>query len=524
MSYLVTLVKVGLDRSTAEACGSPSSSAWAQKVARGRIALVWQRFRGLSDGTSPLVLATILLLAFAVYAPTLNDWFSGDDFWFLRSAQKYSFWEYARKAFDIRETGALSEFDRYRPVYPIVWWLQYAVFGLNAGWYHLVVVLLHVANTALVWLIARRLLGNGWAPAAAALIFALHPAYADAVAWLSGANRVFAMFPYLLSLFLFMQFVDGTGARKVICYCGALAGFLVAILMHSAGLTLVVILPGYYFLIARPSSPVFRVGTWLPFVPFLSIAMALVIAQIWVRDHLGAQDQFSIGWHQYSIYGDLLGRALFPVLPLGSGGVSKSLIDALEAAQGIASVVVLILAMFLMTRTRTLGLSIFVVGWLFLALFPDSTLRVFSLTSGRMMYLASAALAIFFALSAMHLYRILPERAQRPAPRIVAAAAALLVVCAFALTMHHSDKYSESGERNEAFAKTLQRDVPDVPRGGVFYVVNAPPSITVFDDSRLDSLIELYFGDLEVRAVKPDDVDELEGSLQPLDRIYRYRP
>ncbi len=81
--------------------GSPQSS-WLTGLEA-----LWHRVL-----TSRLLLPAVLLIAFAVYAPTLNDWFSGDDFWFLRSSQTNSVAEYTRKAFDFRQTGSLPEFDR----------------------------------------------------------------------------------------------------------------------------------------------------------------------------------------------------------------------------------------------------------------------------------------------------------------------------------------------------------------------------------------------------------------------------
>ena len=164
---------------------------------------------GAQAGAQPLasllILALILFIGFAIYAQTLGQWFSGDDFWFLRSSQATPFWEYAGKAFDFRETGTLPELDRYRPLYPIAWRLQYEVFGLDALGYHSVLLGLHLASISVVWLIGRRLTTSEWGAGLVALIFAIHPAYADAVSWLSGGNRVFATLPYLLSLYLFMK-------------------------------------------------------------------------------------------------------------------------------------------------------------------------------------------------------------------------------------------------------------------------------------------------------------------------------
>ena len=57
--------------------------------------------------SSRWMLAVILVLTFAAYAPTLDDWFVGDDFWFLGSAQSEPLGDYTLRVFDYRETGSL---------------------------------------------------------------------------------------------------------------------------------------------------------------------------------------------------------------------------------------------------------------------------------------------------------------------------------------------------------------------------------------------------------------------------------
>ena len=118
-----------------------------------------------------LVLAAILLLTFAVYAPTLTDWFMRDDFLFLRAAQTASRpWVYIRDSFDFRSPGPPVDFTFYRPLYQASYLGFYKLFGLEAWPYHLLNVSVHLANAVLVWLIARKLTGRLLVAHAAALM------------------------------------------------------------------------------------------------------------------------------------------------------------------------------------------------------------------------------------------------------------------------------------------------------------------------------------------------------------------
>ncbi|MEX0785052.1 MAG: hypothetical protein WD939_00295, partial [Dehalococcoidia bacterium] len=255
-------------------------SAAGQPLSRTRPALRWEALF-----SSRLLLPAVLLLAFAVYAPTLNDYFAGDDIWFLHSADTISVGDYIQTSFDYRDTGSLPELNRYRPLYPVAWRLQYEVFGLHAFGYHAVLVALHLASVAVVWAIALRLTRRAWAAGLAALIFAVHPGYADAVTWLSGGNRVFATFPLLLCVLSFMKYLhdDTAKARNYVAACAA---FLAAVLLHPAAVGLAVILSAYAFLVARPPGDALRPGAWLPLAPFVLAAIALSSIHVWVRSHL----------------------------------------------------------------------------------------------------------------------------------------------------------------------------------------------------------------------------------------------
>jgi hypothetical protein len=466
------------------------------------------------------MLAAILLIAFAAYVPTLADWFSGDDFWFLRADQTNSVGHYVVKSFDFRETGTQSEFDRYRPLYPIAWRLQYAVFGLHAFYYHAVLLALHLGCTALVWLIARRLLAVPWAASLAALVFAIHPAYAGAVAWISGGNRLFVALPYLLSLLLFMQYADRDAGPRATRYWGAFVCFIAAVLFHSSAITLAVVFPAYMFLVAGEPRDAMRPRAWIPFVPYALVTGVSFGIQYWVRDHLGVETGFRFGFHQYANYAHYLGMTLVPFTSDNFANAEGSLINAL---QGLASLLMLGLTFALLARRPASRTAIFVVFWAYVSLLPDSTLVLGAF--GRVMYMPGASLAVFLVLGLLWLRDAAPARLRdagvRAAPYVLVFALGPAVVATYGRYV----TTSHDGGRNLRFAEELRVHAPAVPAGGTLYVAGAPSNVLIYgSDSRLADLVRLYLGDVQVRAATAESLPQGAASLSPDDRLFTYTP
>jgi hypothetical protein len=81
------------------------------------------------------------------------------------------------------------------------------LWGANPVGYHLTNLLLHLASSSLVLLIAREVLVDSWLPAAAAgLIFALHPVHVEPVIWITGRVDMISTFGYLLGIYGLLRF------------------------------------------------------------------------------------------------------------------------------------------------------------------------------------------------------------------------------------------------------------------------------------------------------------------------------
>ena len=101
--------------------------------------------------------------------------------------------------------------------HPLTWlshMLDCGLFGLNAGAHHSVNLLLHAANTVLLFGLLFRLT-NGLLPAAfVAALFAWCPLHVESVAWISERKDVLSMFFALLSLMAYVCYAQSVTGDK----------------------------------------------------------------------------------------------------------------------------------------------------------------------------------------------------------------------------------------------------------------------------------------------------------------------
>ena len=78
--------------------------------------------------------------------------------------------------------------------------MDHFVAGLNSAWFHAVNLIIHLAVSVLLFLLAMHLGCRPWLAVACALLFALHPATGEPVAWVSGRKDLLAALFSLLAL------------------------------------------------------------------------------------------------------------------------------------------------------------------------------------------------------------------------------------------------------------------------------------------------------------------------------------
>ncbi len=106
---------------------------------------------------------------------------------------------------------------------PLTWlslMLDYRLYGLYPGGYHLTNLLLHTANTLLLFLFLTRSTGALWRSAFVAALFALHPLHVEPVAWITARKDVLSTFFWMLTMTAYVSYAKHPGPRYYLAFAG----------------------------------------------------------------------------------------------------------------------------------------------------------------------------------------------------------------------------------------------------------------------------------------------------------------
>lgn len=127
----------------------------------------------------------------------------------------------------------------YRPLFMVLFTINYSLFGATAWAWHLINVLIHASVTLLLLITFREATSRQWTAFITATLFAVHPVHAESVAWLSGiTDPLMALF--LLPAFYFYLRHRKTGQKSKIAL--SLAFYLLALLGKETALALPLII------------------------------------------------------------------------------------------------------------------------------------------------------------------------------------------------------------------------------------------------------------------------------------------
>jgi len=148
------------------------------------------------DKSVYFAVAGLVVIAFACYANALANGFVFDDHGHVLSDKSF------RSLSNLPSLLVAS----YRPLRDITYVIDFAIWGERPLGFHLTSVLIHVANTLLVFALLLRITRKTLLASLAALIFAIHPIQPDAVTYISGRRDVLFSLFYLTSFHSYLTY------------------------------------------------------------------------------------------------------------------------------------------------------------------------------------------------------------------------------------------------------------------------------------------------------------------------------
>jgi tetratricopeptide (TPR) repeat protein len=122
--------------------------------------------------------------------------------------------------------------------HPLTWLslqLDATLFGPGPWGFHLTNVVLHAANTLLLYLALLRMTGAFWRSAAVAALFGLHPLHVESVAWVAERKDVLSGLFWMLALLAYARYAARPGLAR---YLPVLLAFMLGLLAKPMVVTL----------------------------------------------------------------------------------------------------------------------------------------------------------------------------------------------------------------------------------------------------------------------------------------------
>lgn len=335
----------------------------------------------------------LALIAVAVYANSLGNGFVGDDKQQLLQNPVVS----GRQIGAAFGAGVWAfhgvQGNYYRPLQFLVYILLHGLCGFQAFGFHLFFVLLHAANTVLVYFLADRLTARPRAAIAAAVLFAVHPIHTEVVDWIASLPDLLATAAVILGMWSFARQQGAPRGRQIAGHC---ALYLAALFSKETGVVLLPLYAGFEWILLGRRWRELRRNAWLYVAMAGTLALYLGLRWMALGGLAPAQQTFhrlaplEFGLSAVVVAAQYIARLAWPGslnyfhVFHATRGITTGFLISLAALAGLA------VAAFLRATPRAVAFGIF---WMALAIAPALNLSGVgqNVFAERYLYLPSVA-------------------------------------------------------------------------------------------------------------------------------------
>jgi tetratricopeptide (TPR) repeat protein len=143
-----------------------------------------------------LLALTLFLAVVTAWAPSLGGAFVWDDEHDIVASDKLHHWRALGDVFRhpaMWSANNVSTVATYRPLALLTLVIDFKLYGLHPAGFHATSILLHALATLALFLALALLVADDGVAFVLALLFAIHPANAEAVAWINGRSEILSL-------------------------------------------------------------------------------------------------------------------------------------------------------------------------------------------------------------------------------------------------------------------------------------------------------------------------------------------
>jgi len=211
----------------------------------------------------------ILIISFIAYIPALANSFVWDDEFYIETNRMI-------RAINLKELFSSYLMGNYHPLTVLSYAIEFHFFNLSPKPYHTLNIIIHLANTVLVFYAIYRLSNKPEVGLVAALLFGIHPMHIESVAWVSERKDLLYTFFFLAAYNCYLDYIKNK-SKQLYFFC--LAFFLLSLFSKAmaACFPVALLLTDYF------KGRKMQIKVWLEKLPFFALAVTFGVVAIFAQ-------------------------------------------------------------------------------------------------------------------------------------------------------------------------------------------------------------------------------------------------
>jgi len=220
-----------------------------------------------------LALSAALLITAATYLQSAFFEFVYDDFGQIVYNPKIKSLRLTLTYFTSNVWSQITDIGLYyRPLYMVWLRVNHAFFGLEPLYWHLTAITLHLLVCLLLYFFVYRLTQSKWVAAVSMLLFGLHPAHVECVAWISGTTESLLASVLLGSLLCYWKHRDRAHKKPDSWLAASLLLAFFGTLVKESAIIIPALIFSYEWIFCRQDASR-KVRLWASFRPAIPYAL-----------------------------------------------------------------------------------------------------------------------------------------------------------------------------------------------------------------------------------------------------------